>query len=57
MRVAARVRTAGGPAGFEELVSRRLAWLGVAFATKYLFFCGQGYDSAPAPVLDRLVRQ
>ncbi|RZT28508.1 hypothetical protein EV649_2285 [Kribbella sp. VKM Ac-2569] len=50
-------RTAGGPAGFEYLARHRLKGLGVAFATKYLYFClASDADVAPAPILDRIVR-
>ena len=34
----------------------RLRYLGVAFATKYLFFCAANGHGPPALVLDRLVR-
>lgn len=51
------VRTAGGPAGFEYLAQHSLRGLGVAFATKYLYFCRDAdSDVAPAPILDRVVR-
>jgi len=55
---AAIARDQGGPAAFEWLGSRdnRLRYLGVAFATKYLFFCAAKGDGPPALVLDRLVR-
>ena len=46
----------GGVAAFEALKADRLKWLGVAFATKYLFFCAENGEGGPAPVLDRLVR-
>jgi hypothetical protein len=48
----------GGPAAFEWLARRqnRLRYLGVAFATKYLFFCAADGHAPPALVLDRLVR-
>jgi hypothetical protein len=50
-------RAAGGPAGFEYLARHRLKGLGVAFATKYLYFClTPEADVAPAPILDRIVR-
>ena len=48
--------TRGGVAAFEALKADRLKWLGVAFATKYLFFCAENGGAGPAPVLDRLVR-
>jgi len=55
---AARIaRTDGGPQAFEWLSRHRLRGLGVAFATKYLFFCAAGRDGAPALILDRLVRR
>ncbi len=54
--VAARARDDGGPAAFEWLAQNRLHWLGVAFATKYLFFCAATGTGEPALVLDRLVR-
>jgi hypothetical protein len=48
----------GGPIAFEWLAQpqHRLRWLGVAFATKFLFFCAANGTGPPAPVLDRLVR-
>jgi hypothetical protein len=49
-----RARAEGGPEAFAWLAENRLRRLGVAFATKYLFFCS--YDSTyPAPILDRVV--
>jgi hypothetical protein len=56
--VARIARDQGGPAAFAWLAERphRLRWLGVAFATKYLFFCAAGGHAQPALVLDRLVR-
>lgn len=56
--VAKLARDEGGPAAFEWLAQpqHRLRWLGVAFATKYLFFCAANGSRTPAPVLDRLVR-
>ena len=59
MSSAARIaQDEGGPAAFGWLAQRqyRLHYLGVAFATKYLFFCAAGGKSQPALVLDRLVR-
>lgn len=53
---ARRARSDGGVAAFEWLAGHRLHRLGVAFATKYLFFCAHGSASSPAPILDRLVR-
>lgn len=56
--VARIARDQGGPAAFAWLAERphRLHGLGVAFATKYLFFCAEGGHAQPALVLDRLVR-
>jgi hypothetical protein len=56
--VARIAKQEGGPAAFAWLAQRehRLRWLGVAFATKYLFFCAAGGNGQPALVLDRLVR-
>lgn len=56
--VARTARDEGGPEAFAWLAQRehRLRYLGVAFATKYLFFCAAGGDGQPALVLDRLVR-
>lgn len=54
--LAVRVRRDGGPEAFEWLAANRLRRLGVAFATKYLFFCGASAAGSPAPILDRLVR-
>jgi hypothetical protein len=51
-----RVRSDGGPEAFAWLAKNRLNWLGVAFATKYLFFCSAGSSATPALVLDRLVQ-
>ena len=56
MEVAQRADADGGPAAFAWLAQHRLRWLGVAFATKYLFFCTPPTGAAPALVLDRLVR-
>jgi hypothetical protein len=57
LRVAAAlVRSEGGPAAFSWLAGHRLRYLGVAFATKYLHFADDGQGSAPALILDRLVR-
>ncbi len=54
---AIRVRNRGGPAAFDFLAQHRLHGLGVAFATKYLFFCTSAAgDGPPALILDRLVR-
>jgi len=56
--VARIARDQGGPEAFAWLAKRqhRLHWLGVAFATKYLFFCAANGSGQPALVLDRLVR-
>ena len=54
--VARVARDEGGPAAFVWLAKHRLRGLGVAFATKYLFFCAAAGDGPPALVLDRLVR-
>jgi len=54
--VAGVARDEGGPAAFELLADNHLLGLGVAFATKYLFFCAAAGDGTPALVLDRLVR-
>jgi hypothetical protein len=56
MTVAAQAHDAGGPVAFEALAQNRLHGLGVAFATKFLFFCAASEPVTPAPVLDRLVR-
>ncbi|MEO6700536.1 MAG: hypothetical protein ABI140_18310 [Jatrophihabitantaceae bacterium] len=45
----------GGPAAFDWFARHRLAGLGVAFASKYLYFCDVGNTAQPALVLDRLV--
>jgi hypothetical protein len=55
-KVAGVARDEGGPAAFERLADNHLLGLGVAFATKYLFFCAAAGDGPPALVLDRLVR-
>jgi hypothetical protein len=54
--IAALVRNEGGPAAFAWLADHRLRYLGVAFATKYLHFAGDGQGKPPALILDRLVR-
>jgi uncharacterized membrane protein len=48
--------TDGGPTAFDWLSRNRLRGLGVAFGTKYLFFCAATGEATPALVLDRLVR-
>jgi hypothetical protein len=55
-KAASVARDDGGPAAFEWLAEHHLLGLGVAFATKYLFFCAAAGDGPPALVLDRLVR-
>lgn len=55
-RVARIARDEGGPDAFSWLAQHRLRHLGVAFATKYLFFCAGDRRHHPALVLDRLVR-
>jgi hypothetical protein len=55
-KAASVARDDGGPAAFEWLANNHLLGLGVAFATKYLFFCAAAGDGPPALVLDRLVR-
>lgn len=55
--VAAVLRSDGGPDAFAWLRKNRLTWLGVAFATKYLYFCSVPSQPAPALVLDRLVQR
>ncbi|MEU2666812.1 hypothetical protein [Micromonospora sp. NPDC007220] len=52
---ALRVRGGGGAEAFAWLKDNRLRYLGVAFATKYLYFCSRA--AAPALVLDRLVQR
>lgn len=54
---AGRARRDGGPEAFSWLAKNRLTWLGVAFATKYLYFCNGPSPSAPALVLDRPVQR
>jgi hypothetical protein len=46
----------GGAAAFTWLAEHRLRYLGVAFATKYLYFCNAP-GSAPALILDSLVQR
>lgn len=57
-------RQEGALAGFDAMSQRPLKHLGVAFGTKYLYFCtadspAQAAGSTPmvAPVLDRIVRR
>ncbi|MEU8215596.1 hypothetical protein AB0C47_07490 [Micromonospora taraxaci] len=54
--VALRTRRVGGAEAFEWLKQHRLRYLGVSFATKYLFFCSDG-EAAPALVLDGRVQR
>ncbi|MEU4218192.1 hypothetical protein [Actinoplanes sp. NPDC026623] len=57
LREAAQVvRRDGGAMAFAWLRKHRLRYLGVAFATKYLYFCS-GPDAPPALILDRLVQR
>ncbi|MET8153121.1 hypothetical protein [Actinoplanes sp. NPDC005259] len=57
LREAAQVlRRDGGATAFAWLREHRLRFLGVAFATKYLYFCN-GPDAQPALILDRLVQR
>jgi hypothetical protein len=56
MEVAEEVRRKGGPAAFKLLARTRLNGLGVAFATKYLFFCSLDHAAPPALILDSQVR-
>ncbi|MEH0985727.1 8-oxoguanine DNA glycosylase OGG fold protein [Micromonospora sp. CPCC 205556] len=55
LEAALRVRRDGGAEALAWLKANRLRYLGVAFATKYLFFCSG--NEAPALVLDRLVQR
>ncbi|RLK25395.1 hypothetical protein DER29_3397 [Micromonospora sp. M71_S20] len=54
--VALRTRRDGGAEAFKWLRQHRLRYLGVSFATKYLFFCS-GAEASPALVLDRRVQR
>jgi hypothetical protein len=54
-KIARLVGQDSGPDAFAWLASHRLKWLGVAFATKYLFFCHPGDGTRAALVLDSLV--
>lgn len=54
--VASKTRRDGGAEAFGWLKQHRLRYLGVSFATKYLFFCSDA-DAAPALVLDRRVQR
>jgi len=54
--VAAVARDDGGHAAFDWFAKHHLPGLGVAFATKHLFFCAAAEGGLPARVLDRLVR-
>jgi hypothetical protein len=55
LEAAVRARRDGGPQAFAWLARNRLIWLGVAFATKYLYYCS-GRSAGPALVLDSLVQ-
>ncbi|GAA0954762.1 hypothetical protein GCM10009554_61010 [Kribbella koreensis] len=49
-------RTGGGEAGFTHLAQNRLKGFGVAFATKYLYFCVADRQTvAQAPIMDSIV--
>ncbi|SDZ44413.1 hypothetical protein SAMN05421684_5105 [Asanoa ishikariensis] len=50
------VKRDGGARAFEWLSEHRLRYLGVSFATKYLYFCN-GPDAPPALILDQLVQR
>jgi len=56
MDVAEEARRKGGPAAFKLLAQTRLSGLGVAFATKFLFFCSLDPGAPPALILDSQVR-
>lgn len=50
------LRTSGPLAAYAELAGQsRLAWLGPAFGTKYLYFCSPTNQLPVALILDRLV--
>jgi hypothetical protein len=53
---AVRVRRDGGVEAFRWLAANRLRWLGVAFATKFLYFCNVDPGKPPALVLDARVQ-
>lgn len=54
--VARTVRAEGGPAAYEVMAGpARLAGLGPAFGTKFMYFCPQMPYGPPAIILDRLV--
>jgi hypothetical protein len=53
--VAQLVRRDGGAQAFAWLKKHRLRFLGVAFATKYLYFCS-GPEAPPALILDWVYR-
>jgi hypothetical protein len=53
-----KVRSEGGPAGFDYLAAHRLKGLGVSLGTKFLYFARAGHDNVTAaPILDRVVRR
>jgi hypothetical protein len=55
--VASIAQEQGGLEAFANLATSPLKYLGVAFGTKYLYFCTRAADAQePAPVLDRVVR-
>ncbi|MCW3817873.1 hypothetical protein ONA91_25825 [Micromonospora sp. DR5-3] len=54
--VASKTRRDGGAEAFEWLKQHRLRYLGVSFATKYLFF-SSGAEASPALVLDQRVQR
>jgi hypothetical protein len=54
--VAKQVRDGGGVAAFRGLADKHLRFLGVAFATKYMYFCADT-DGQRALILDRLVQR
>jgi hypothetical protein len=53
---ARRVHDDGGPDAFAWFAANRLQHLGVAYTTKYLFFC-DGTQAQPALILDQLVQR
>lgn len=56
LEAAERCRRDGGPDAFEWLAPRRPKWLGVAYGSKFLYFCNADTGKPPALVLDRLVK-
>lgn len=55
--VARVARDSGGMAAFEHIANRPLRYLGVAFGTKYLYFCSVAHEhrAGPALILDAVV--